>query len=246
MIFKLGSTILDKNYLATRQYQATPISADFFKLVVNKPWGNEYLVYSNPSIEIWNLFIKHNSATSMHCHPKKKTSLVILDGQASFSSLNGSMELFPMDAVIIEAGTFHSTQAISKNGVRALEFETPPMKHDLVRLEDKYGRANEGYEGLEKMVASSGYFTRLAVHEFNIVKNVCGRNLCIIPVDNTRDMLSVSGQKANLAVIIKGLILSKHGDTLYGPTDIVHLEEFEDGDGIYYKDLQILTIKKDD
>lgn len=243
MIFKLGSTLLDKNYLAARQYQATAINVDFFKLVVNKPWGHEYLMYGNPSVEVWSLFIRHNSATSMHCHPNKKTALVILDGHANFSSLNGSMELSPMDAVIIEAGAFHSTQAASKDGVRALEFETPPMKHDLVRLEDKYGRVNEGYEGLEKMTAHD-HLPRFLTDDLNNPKDVCNSRICIRVVNSINDVVESNNQKADLAVIINGSIVSKHGDTIYGPVDIIRPEEFDDENNVSCKDLQLLTIKK--
>lgn len=244
MISKLSATLLDKSYLAARQYQATPVSVDFFKLVVNKPWGEEYLMYSNPSVEVWSLFIKHNSATSMHCHPNKKTALVILDGYANFSSLNGSLELSPMDAVIIEAGAFHSTQAASKNGARALEFETPPMKHDLVRLEDKYGRVNEGYEGLEKMIVRD-YLPRFSIHDINSPKNVCDSSICIRPVNSINGIVEVKNPKADLAVIINGSIISKHGDTIFGPVDIIQPEEFDRGSGLSCRDLQLLTIGRD-
>lgn len=243
MISRLSVTQLDKSYLAARQYRATAVSVDFFKVVVNKPWGHEYLMYGNPSVEVWNLFIKHNSATSMHCHPNKKTALVILDGHANFSSLNGSMELAPMDAVVIEAGAFHSTQAASKDGVRALEFETPPMKHDLVRLEDKYGRVNEGYEGLEKMIVHD-HLPRFLADDVNNPKDVCNNRICVSPVNFINNTPGVNKQKIDLAVIINGSIVSKHGDRLYGPVDIIHPEEFGDGSGLSFKDLQLLTIKK--
>ena len=34
-----------------------------------------------------------------------------------------------------------------KNGLTALEFETPVDKNDLVRFKDKYGRQEKSYEG---------------------------------------------------------------------------------------------------
>ena len=242
MIFRLNFTPLDKKYLAVRPYNATPIAADFSKLVVNKPWGNEYLMYSNPSVEIWNLFIGYNKATSMHCHPNKKTILVILDGKANFSSLNESMELSPMDAVIINSGTFHSTQATSKSGAKVLEFETPPMKHDLIRLEDKYGRADSGYEGLEKMMIESSHI-RFAVNDIGNTKDFCNSRICVKHINNNNDLITLGDEKNDLMIVTAGAVISKHGDALCGPADILRTEELNDGAGIVCRDLQILTIK---
>ena len=41
---------------------------------------------------------------------------------------------------MISRGLFHSIKSISKEGLLALEFETPVDKNDLVRLKDSYGR----------------------------------------------------------------------------------------------------------
>ena len=48
---------------------------------------------------------------------------------------------------MIRKGLFHSTKAISKKGAMIFEIETPVDKHDIVRLEDKYGRTAKPYEG---------------------------------------------------------------------------------------------------
>ena len=47
---------------------------------------------------------------------------------------------------MIRKGLFHSTKATSENGAFVFEIETPIDKHDLVRLEDKYGREGKPYE----------------------------------------------------------------------------------------------------
>lgn len=244
MIKKLTQSSLDKKYLSLRPYIATPISVNFSNFIVNKPWGNEYLMHKNPTMEIWSLFINHNKTTSMHCHPNKKTALIVLDGSALFSSLNESMELFPMDAVVIEPGVFHSTQAISKSGLRLLEFETPPMKHDLVRLEDKYGRANEGYEGMEKMIDNAGTAIRFGQNDHNISKKYCNNNLCIKIIKNGNDL---SNLKKNgiftLMPVLSGSILSKNGDVLYSTGDIITHEEINgEATNYLFNDVCILCI----
>ena len=48
---------------------------------------------------------------------------------------------------MIRKGLFHSTKAVSSKGAMIFEIETPVDKHDIVRLEDKYGRTAKPYEG---------------------------------------------------------------------------------------------------
>ena len=42
-------------------------------IVVNKPWGYEYLAYENEYVGLWFLHIEKDQETSLHCHPKKDT-----------------------------------------------------------------------------------------------------------------------------------------------------------------------------
>ena len=46
----------------------------------------------------------------------------------------------PMSRLVFRKGLFHSLKAKSKTGLYAIEFETPYLKKDLVRLKDNYGR----------------------------------------------------------------------------------------------------------
>ena len=114
--------------------------------VVKKAWGYEYLVYENEDVAMWFLNIEKNQSTSMHCHPKKTTGLVILDGTAELSFLGDTRILKGLDKVMIRRGLFHQTKALS-DLVWLLEIETPKDKNDLVRLSDRYGRESKSYEG---------------------------------------------------------------------------------------------------
>ena len=116
------------------------------KTVVKKLWGYEYLVYQNDRVALWFLYIGHNQQTSMHCHPNKTTGLILLDGGAELSFLGNTNQLKPISKTMIRKGLFHSTKATSENGAYVFEIETPVDKHDLVRLEDKYGREGSPYE----------------------------------------------------------------------------------------------------
>mgnify|MGYP003313645155 FL=1 len=116
------------------------------KTVVSKPWGYEYLAYQNDKVALWFLYIGHNHQTSMHCHPNKTTGLILLDGEAQISFLGDKFDLKPVSKTMIRKGLFHSTKATSESGAYVFEIETPVDKHDLVRLEDKYGREGNPYE----------------------------------------------------------------------------------------------------
>lgn len=120
--------------------------SDRRNVVVNKPWGFEYLVYESSDVAVWLLFIGPGQQTSMHCHPKKTTGLVLLKGTAELNFLADSKFIVAPEKQMIRRGLFHATKAISPEGVFLFEVETPNDKEDLVRLTDTYGRVNDGYE----------------------------------------------------------------------------------------------------
>ena len=120
---------------------------EYKNVIVNKPWGYEYLAYENEHVGLWFLHIEKNQQTSLHCHPKKDTGLIVLDGAVDVSFLNDINRLVAGRKIMIRKGLFHSTKALSEGGANIFEIETPKLKHDLVRLEDKYGRKAKPYEG---------------------------------------------------------------------------------------------------
>ena len=147
MIHKINITETDRQSL---HGQASAPAADlagmdFSGVVVNKPWGYEYLMFQNSDISIWMLYIKKGYSTSMHCHPKKKTSLLVILGEAVCSTLDEKFPLKEKEGLILEKGVFHTTEAVSENGIFVMELETPVDKTDLFRLKDRYQREKRGY-----------------------------------------------------------------------------------------------------
>jgi mannose-6-phosphate isomerase-like protein (cupin superfamily) len=123
-----------------------PHTVDYSKFVVPKPWGYEYVIYEGNNLSIWYLHIKNGASTSLHCHPNKKTGLVVLKGSAQISLIERDFELNEGQKIMIRQGAFHRTQALSNDGIHVLEVETPRDKEDLVRISDIYGRQNKEYE----------------------------------------------------------------------------------------------------
>lgn len=235
MIKKIKQSALDQQYIESRPYIITPIKIDFKSVIVNKPWGHEYLMLSNQEVEVWSLSLRHQRSTSMHCHPNKQTSLMIIEGRALFSTLNESWELLPMDTIVIDKGVFHSTQCLSKEGLRLLEFESPPMKHDLLRLEDKYGRAQKGYEGVEGMTVDSTSTRFFTAKNRGQTKNIHGTTICFKKSINSQIIAKLTASSSTLVALLSGSIQAKTGERMYLPTNVVAAEELRDSDYIFNK-----------
>jgi mannose-6-phosphate isomerase-like protein (cupin superfamily) len=138
--------------LKNRRIKQLEQPPDYLNKVVLKPWGYEFLVYANETVAVWFLFISKDHATSMHCHPYKKTALSLLSGKALCNTFKHRNFLQAGDSLILKPGVFHSTKAMALDGIFVLEVETPPDKLDLLRLNDGYGRENSGYESVYEMV----------------------------------------------------------------------------------------------
>lgn len=159
MIYNIAKTSADDQLIKQDADKAYD-SFDYSKVIVKKPWGYEYLVFENECVAIWLLQIVRKRKTSMHCHPRKTTGLILLTGYGIFHSMQNSIALHRMDAINIDAGVFHATEAqsvlpihpISENGIWVMEIESPPFKTDLCRMADAYGRAGTSYEGRNQMV----------------------------------------------------------------------------------------------
>jgi hypothetical protein len=82
----------------------------------------------------------------LHCHAKKRTSLIVLDGAVQCTTIDDKYQLKTLEAVVLEPCVFHSSMATAEEGSFIMEIETPPMKGDLVRMHDAYGRQNSRYE----------------------------------------------------------------------------------------------------
>ena len=205
---------------------------DFKDKLVKKPWGEEYLVYENEHIALWHLKIKEGQETSFHCHPSKKTGLIVIAGAAKVSFLSDDFKLFPGEKIMIRQGVFHKTKAMVGD-IEVLEIETPKNKLDLVRLEDKYGRAGTGYETDYEIKSPEIAFPVYTGYKFRIGK--CTASIQIIPTIN-KDYIKLSDvffpEENRTYIILKGEIASIQNNVVAGP-----------GDVLYYKSLALMLSK---
>lgn len=202
---------------------------DFSKVIVDKPWGYESLLYRNPFADVWSLFIRDGDITSMHCHPNKKTGLLVVDGEALFTTLNTSIQLGPGDGVMIDAGVFHSTRATSAGGARVLEIETPPIKYDLIRLKDEYGRAGTFYETKNQMRIAEdgcGRFGDPAPSCFE-ERRLGGGRLCLCRIRNTYGQDDPARLRSyDVIIVLEGTVYSKRGQILHNVADLVPQSDY--------------------
>jgi len=171
MIKRLYVSELDRHNLSkckTTEGEARD-TFDYKNVVVKKPWGYEYLLFENDFVGIWILHLTKGCSTSIHCHPSKKTSLVVLSGKVLSSTLSEWFDLNTLDGLILENGVFHSSKAVSKD-VFIMEIETPPNKKDLVRLKDAYGREGQAYEGKCKMTTKMAKYKHIFFENKNMSK----------------------------------------------------------------------------
>ena len=185
--------------------------------VVKKPWGYEYLAYENEHVALWFLHIKHTHSTSLHCHPKKTTGLVLLDGKAEVSFFNNTNALSPGDKVMIRKGLFHSTKATDGKGAFVFEIETPVDKQDLVRFRDSYGREGKPYEDSTHELPKSEDCLWIT----NDSKDYTFAN-CTLSVKNITDISQfINIEDKYNVMFLNGGLQADYGQNVAGPGDIV-------------------------
>jgi hypothetical protein len=197
--------------------------------VVFKPWGYEYVVYRNSNhLSVTLLNIDYNKSTSLHCHPSKKSGFILLGGKALFQlglrKKNTELHTSPSKRMMAR-GLFHSIKSVSKNGLLALEFETPVNKNDLVRFKDSYGREKKAYEGKKftKSVQSDFIkFKNPKINKKQIYK--IGKVNVALEVHKNFDKL-LKNKNSTIFAILDGSISDNKGRNVLSYGDIIKTDD---------------------
>ena len=199
--------------------------------IVSKPWGYEYVAYRNKNkLAITHLNINYKKKTSLHCHPKKKTGFILIDGKAKIQLglWKKTSKIFNSPSkLMIRTGLFHSIEAISKKGIKALEFETPVRKNDLVRYEDSYGRSLKPYEGkkfTKKIFSDTLIFKKPKVgYDQNYLIDKVKVSLQV-----HKDFKKIVNKKLNnIFAVIDGNVVDHKNNNLLSPGDIIKTGTFQ-------------------
>jgi mannose-6-phosphate isomerase len=110
---------------------------------IEKPWGHE-LIWAETALYVGKiLHVEAGHALSVQYHREKDETIHLLRGDLRFSVGRSADALVDVpfaegESFRIEPGLIHRMEAISE--VVLLEVSTPHLD-DVVRLEDRYGRA---------------------------------------------------------------------------------------------------------
>ena len=120
------------------QWVSQPVSID-------KPWGNERIFGFVEGLYCGKILtIEAGHSLSLQYHKNKHETVSVWSGRLSFSVGDDAnsldlLELGPGDCVELAPGTVHRMEALERTIV--LEVSTSQLD-DVVRLDDRYGRAN--------------------------------------------------------------------------------------------------------
>jgi mannose-6-phosphate isomerase-like protein (cupin superfamily) len=113
---------------------------------VDKPWGHEVIWAVSDSYAGKILFVKAGESMSLQFHNVKDEAWYVLEGRAKLElgaagerMLNNEV-IGPGAAFRFPPGTVHRLTAVEDTTI--VEVSTPQLD-DVVRLEDRYGRAGE-------------------------------------------------------------------------------------------------------
>lgn len=198
--------------------------------IVFKPWGQEHLIYRNgKKLAVWFLRIKKNKSTSLHCHPQKKTGLILLSGKAKIQLglwEKTAKKYTEKSKLMIRAGLFHKTTNISNDDLLAIELETPVNKHDLVRFEDKYGRKAKPYESGKNIKKIEKYKFKDSLFSLNKKKSILPQKYKInktnLILEKHQDFKLINKRPfSTIYAILDGKIVDKNNRNIVCCGDII-------------------------
>lgn len=116
---------------------------EFESTIIDKPWGHE-LIWAKTSQYVGKiLHVRAGEALSLQYHRVKDETIMVLSGRLVLEFFSdgaplSARELGPHEPFHIVPGLRHRMVAVEDTEV--LEVSTPELD-DVVRLEDRYGRA---------------------------------------------------------------------------------------------------------
>ncbi len=109
----------------------------------DKPWGYELLWAQTDRYVGKIIHVNAGHALSLQYHNRKTETIYLASGKLLYEIQEGEQlapkQLSPGDRIHVPAGTIHRMTAIEDSDI--FEVSTPEID-DVVRLEDRYGRAD--------------------------------------------------------------------------------------------------------
>ncbi|WP_419166763.1 cupin domain-containing protein [Candidatus Palauibacter sp.] len=106
--------------------------------IVDKPWGREVWYAHTGRYAGKILEVEKGHVLSLQKHLVKHETMLLQSGRMRFTLNDEVFEWAPGEVISIPPGNVHRMEALEDSVI--LEVSTPELD-DLVRLEDRYGRA---------------------------------------------------------------------------------------------------------
>ena len=243
-IYQFNIKPIDEKINFNKKISTNYNKQDYSKIIVRKPWGYEYVIFQDNNVCVTILYINKGHQTSMHCHSRKKTSLIVLDGKVYCSNLEKKIILKTGENVQIEKKVFHQTKTINNDSI-IMEIETPNMKHNLLRLKDNYGREKKGYEKSDKFSINTNNYNYISLESkrtyHNNTKKFGKSSITFVSIKNLSDFNNLSLNDADcLITILKGKI--KINDTIFLIADTFHISTLINSNTVKLLDKELLII----
>lgn len=115
-------------------------------LTANRPWGSFTVLNEGPGFKIKRVEVHPGAALSLQFHRYRSEHWVVVAGEAWVTNGDRSYSVGTNESTFIAAGTPHRLE--NKGDSRLVVIEVQSGSHvgedDIVRLEDRYGRAGHG------------------------------------------------------------------------------------------------------
>ncbi len=110
---------------------------------VNRPWGTYTVVEEGPGFKIKRIVVKPGSALSLQMHRKRSEHWVVVSGAAEVINGDQEMRVGVNESTFIPAGNKHRLSNPGSDDLVIIEVQTGSYleEDDIVRFDDKYGRA---------------------------------------------------------------------------------------------------------
>ena len=114
--------------------------------VVYRPWGSFEGIKVGPRYQVKHLVIKPGAQISLQYHNHRAEHWVVVRGKARITRGDQSFELDPDQSSYIPLGETHRLENPGDEPLEVIEVQTGEYlgEDDIVRLEDTYGRTDEG------------------------------------------------------------------------------------------------------
>lgn len=106
---------------------------------IDKPWGYEEIIETNPRYTVKKLFMKKGHQCSYQYHEKKMETILVLSGELIIIEENQKIPLKKGEVITIKPFEKHRMRAENKDCLY-LECSTSELD-DVIRIEDDYNRA---------------------------------------------------------------------------------------------------------